>query len=290
MGLLSDMGAMVRHYHGRMCQQCYAKSSWMPRRGFLAAMGAAAAAPALAQVQVGEASRLRSLVPADQLETAATQEYGKLLAQARQQGALAPESHPQLQALRAISSRLITQSARWNERASKWRWEVNLIGSKQVNAFCMPGGKIGVYSGLIQRLQLTDDELAAILGHEIAHALREHGRERVSQQLATNTALAIGAAVLGVGQSAASLGALVADVTFTLPNSRTHEIEADRIGVELSARAGYDPRGAITVWQKMARADTGSPPQFLSTHPSSENRIRDLEVYAERVKPVVGQP
>jgi predicted Zn-dependent protease len=150
----------------------------------------------------------------------------------------------------------------------------------------MPGGKIAVYTGLIEKLKLSDAELAAVMGHEIAHALREHGRERVSQQMATNAAVAIGAAVLGVGDAGASLGNLIAQVTFTLPNSRTHEIEADRIGVELAARAGYDPRGAVTVWQKMAKADGSGTPQFLSTHPSPENRIKDLEIYAQRVMPL----
>jgi predicted Zn-dependent protease len=150
----------------------------------------------------------------------------------------------------------------------------------------MPGGKIAVYSGLIDKLKLSDDEIAAVMGHEIAHALREHARERISQQMATSAVIGVGAAVLGVGQAGADLGSLVAQVTLTLPNSRTHEIEADRIGVELAARAGFDPRGAVSVWQKMARAGDGGPPQFLSTHPSPENRIKDLEVYAQRVMPL----
>jgi predicted Zn-dependent protease len=124
------------------------------------------------------------------------------------------------------------------------------------------------------------------MGHEIAHALREHARERISQQMATSTVVGIGAAVLGVGSAGADLGNLVAQVTFTLPNSRTHEIEADRIGVELAARAGYDPRAAVTLWQKMDQVASGSPPAWLSTHPSSEARIRDLQVYAERVMPL----
>jgi len=238
---------------------------------------------------VGVERRQMLLVSSAQIDQASSQQYTALVGRAREQAVL--NRDPALVGrVRAITARLIPVTRRFRADAPGWPWEVNVFTSKQLNAFCMPGGKIGVYSGLIQRLQLTDDELAAILGHEIAHALREHGRERVSQALATNTALAIGAAVLGVGQTAASLGALVADVTFTLPNSRTHETEADRIGVELAARAGYDPRGAVTVWQKMARADTGSTPQFLSTHPSSESRIRDLEVYAERVRPVIGQP
>ncbi len=238
---------------------------------------------------VGVERRQSMLVSSAQIDQAAAQQYTALVGRARQQ-ALLNRDPALVGRVRGITSRLIPATRHFRTDAPGWPWEVNVFTSNQLNAFCMPGGRIGVYSGLVQRLQLTDDELAAILGHEIAHALREHGRERVSQQFATNAAVAIGAAVLGVGQTAASLGALVADVTFTLPNSRTHEIEADRIGVELAARAGYDPRGAVTVWQKMARADGGSPPQFLSTHPSPENRIRDLEIYAERVRPVAGQP
>ena len=160
-----------------------------------------ASAPVLAQVNVGPSSRLRSLVPAAELETAATQEYGKLLVQAREQRALAPESHPQLQRLRAISPRrLIAQSSQWNDRARQWRWEVNLIGSKQINAFCMPGGKIAVFTGLLDQLQLTDDETAMVVGHEMAHALREHARERIAKSQGTGTLLSLGAQLLGLGQ------------------------------------------------------------------------------------------
>lgn len=238
---------------------------------------------------VGVERRQSMLVSAPEIDRAAAQQYSQLVARADQKAVL--NRDPALVGrVRGITARLIPPTVHFRSDAPGWPWEVNVFTSDQLNAFCMPGGKIGVYSGLIQKLALTDAELAAILGHEIAHALREHGRERVSQQLATNTAVAIGAAVLGVGEAGASLGSLVADVTFTLPNSRTHEIEADRIGVELAARAGYDPRGAVTVWQKMARAGGSSPPQFLSTHPSPESRIRDLEVYAERVQPLVGQP
>lgn len=266
-----------------MCQQCYAKSSWMPRRGFLAAVGAATAAPVLGQVQVGEASRLRSLVPADQLEAAATQEYGKLLAQARQQGALAPESHPQLQALRAVSSRLITQSARWNERAGKWRWEVNLIGSKQVNAFCMPGGKIAVFTGLLDGLRLTEDETAMVVGHEMAHALREHARERIAKTQGTGTLLSLGAQILGLGQFG-EVAANIGTQLLTLRFSRDDEIEADLVGLELAARAGFDPQSSLSLWQKMGQASGGQGgPAFLSTHPTGPDRMRRLQENIPRV-------
>jgi len=267
-----------------MCLLCHARALRMPRRGFLAALATAAAAPALAQVNVGQASPLRGLVPADQLEMAATQEYGKLLAQARQQGALAPESHPQLQALRAISTRLIAQSARWNDRARQWRWEVNLIGSKQINAFCMPGGKIAVFTGLLNGLRLSDDETAMVVGHEMAHALREHARERIAKTQGTGTLLSLGAQILGLGQ----LGELAANIgteLLTLRFSREDEIEADLVGLELAARAGFDPQASMSLWQKMAQATGGgNGPAFLSTHPTGPDRMRRLQDNIPRVR------
>jgi predicted Zn-dependent protease len=225
------------------------------------------------------------LVSPREVNQSAEKQYSQVIAQARQKGLLNRDP-AETERVRAIASRLIPQTAVFRPDASGWRWEVNVITSNQLNAWCMPGGKIAVYSGLIEKLKLSDDEIAAIMGHEIAHALREHARERISQQMATSAVVGIGAAVLGVGAAGADLGNLVAQVTFTLPNSRTHEIEADRIGVELAARAGYDPRGAVSVWQKMAKASDGGPPQFLSTHPSPDNRIKDLEVYAQRVMPL----
>jgi predicted Zn-dependent protease len=143
-----------------------------------------------------------------------------------------------------------------------------------------------VYSGIIDKLNLSDDELAAIIGHEIAHALREHGRERASQQAAQNAVLGIGGALLGIGDIGTGLAQIVADVTYGLPNSREFEREADRMGVELAARAGYDPRAAVTLWQKMAQVGGGGPPQFLSTHPSSSSRIQDLQTYSSQVMPL----
>ena len=134
-----------------------------------------------------------------------------------------------------------------------WKWEENVIEMLEVNAWAMPGGKMAVYSGIIEKLQLTDDELAAIMGHEIAHALREHSRERASRQAATGVALSVAGAVLGVGDTGVNLANMVANVTLNLPNSRTQETEADRIGVELAARAGYNPAAAVTLWEKMAK-------------------------------------
>jgi Zn-dependent protease with chaperone function len=270
-----------------MCQHCYAKSSaWMPRRGFLLAAGAAAVTPVFGQVDVGDASRMRSLVPADELEAAAAKEYTQLLEKARAQKVLAPESHPQLQRLRAISARLIAHTAKWNDRARQWRWEVNLIGSKQINAFCMPGGKIAVFTGILDQLQLTDDETAMVLGHEIAHALREHARARIAKSQGTGVFLSLGAALLGLGQ----LGDVAANIgtqLLTLRFSREDEIDADLVGLELAARAGFNPDASISLWEKMGQAKGGADsggPSFLSTHPAGPDRIKRLQANVPKVR------
>lgn len=254
------------------------------RRAFLLAAGCVAATPVLAQVNVGPPSSMRSLVPAEELEQAATQQYGELLQQARAKGALGPDNNPQVQRLRAIAARLIADAPRWNPRARDWHWEVNLIGSKQVNAFCMPGGKIAVFTGLLQQLQLTDDELAMVLGHEMAHALREHARERIAKTQGTGALLSLGAQLFGLGQ----LGNVAADIgtqLLSLKYSRDDETEADLVGLELGARAGFNPEAAVSLWDKMDRAaGGGSGTAFLSTHPSGPERMRRLKENIPRVE------
>jgi Zn-dependent protease with chaperone function len=260
-------------------------SPWSARRAFLLAAGASAAAPVLAQVDVGSASSLRKLVPAETLENSAAQQYQQMLQQAKAQRALAPAGHPQLQRLHAIAKRLIPHAAPWNDRARQWRWEVNLIGSSQVNAFCMPGGKIAFYTGILDQLKLTDDEAAMIMGHEMAHALREHARERIAKTQGTNLALRLGSQLLGLGDLgnvAASLGGQL----LTLQFSRSDESDADLVGLELAARGGYQPSAAVSLWQKMGNATGGKQGglAFLSTHPSGPARIRELEQNVPRVQ------
>ena len=263
---------------------------WPQRRGFLLATGAALAlptlpVPALAQVDVGDASRLRQLVPAETLEGAATQQYSQMLAQARAKNALAPDNHPQLQRLRAIARRLVPFTTQWNPRARDWRWEVNLIGSKDINAFCMPGGKIAFYTGILEQLKLTDDEAAMVMGHEMAHALREHARAQMAKSQATNIGLRLGAQLLGLGDLgnvAASLGGQLLSLKF----SRGDESDADLVGLEMAARAGYHPQAGVTLWQKMGEATGGGGGglAFLSTHPSGPQRIRELEHNVPKVQ------
>jgi predicted Zn-dependent protease len=193
-----------------------------------------------------------------------------------------------LERVQGIAKRLIAQTAVFREDASRWQWEINVFQSDQVNAFCMAGGKIGIYSGLINKLQLTDAELAAVMGHEMAHALREHVREQVSLQYAAQLPGLVLAIVTG-SQIMGQLGDMVSDVTLGLPRSRQAESEADEIGVELAARAGYDPNAAITLWQKMSRLGGNRPPEFMSTHPSPASREQDLARVAASVMPLYQQ-
>ena len=260
-------------------------SPWQPRRAFLlAAAGAALGGPALAQVDVGNASMARNLVPADRIEAAGVQQYGQLLAQARAKGALAGDNNAQLQRLRTIAQRLIPFATPWNTRAREWKWEVNLIGSKQINAFCMPGGKIAFFTGILEQLKLSDDEVAMVMGHEMAHALREHARARLAKSAGTGAALSIGAQLLGLGQ-VGDLAARAGTQLLTLKFSRSDETEADLVGLELAARAGYDPKASVTLWNKMAAASKSQGAlSFLSTHPSGPDRIAKLEANLPKVE------
>jgi predicted Zn-dependent protease len=239
-------------------------------------------------VDVGANSAFTKLVPAETVEQSATQQYAQMLQQAAEKNALAPKDHPQVKRLRAIANKLIPFALEWNPRARNWRWEVNLIGSKQINAFCMPGGKIAFYSGILDQLQLTDDEVAMIMGHEIAHALREHARERMGKSTATNIGANLLGQVLGLGQLGQTVTNYGAQL-LTLQFSRENESEADLVGMELAARAGFDPRAGISLWQKMGAASKGAPPQWLSTHPSSTTRIGDIQKNLPKVLPLFEQ-
>jgi predicted Zn-dependent protease len=235
---------------------------------------------------VGVDRHQRMMVSSEEVNAGAAQAYQQVLAEARKQNAL-DRDPAQVARVQAILKRLIPATAAFRADAPKWPWEIHVLSSKEVNAWAMPQGKMAVYSGLIERLQPTDDELAAVMGHEIAHALREHSRERASEAMAQQVAVGVVGAVLGAPQIAMDIAPMVLDVTFNLPHSRGQEQEADRIGVELAARAGYDPRAAVSLWEKMQKvAGGGQPPKFLSTHPSHEDRIKDLRAYAERVMPL----
>jgi len=226
------------------------------------------------------------LISSEQMEQLSAQSYAKLQADASKQGTL--NTDPALtQRVRAIAARIEPQTGVFRRDAPSWKWEVNVIRSDELNAFCMPGGKIVFYSGLIKQLNLSDSEIAVVMGHEITHALREHSREQVSQAIAAQTTINVGAALLGLGEDSAALTNTVYEALIATKFSRVDESEADRIGLELTARAGYDPRAGITLWQKMLKASSGTrPPEFLSTHPAEANRIQQIESLLPTVMPL----
>ena len=236
-------------------------------------------------VGVDRRQSMSPLVSEEEINRGATEAYAQVLADARAKNALNRDA-AQVARVRTVAQRLIPQTATFRPDALNWKWEVNVLSTSELNAWVMPGGKIAVYTGLIERLQLTDAELAAVMGHEIAHALREHGRERASRAVGQGVALGVLGAVAGIGDAGMNVAQLALEVTLNLPNSRTHEVEADRIGVELAARAGYDPHAAVTLWQKMGQVAQGGPPKWLSTHPPREDRLRDLQEYADKVMPL----
>ena len=241
-------------------------------------------------VEVGEQSKFSKFVNAEDLEKSAAEQYRQLLQSAAKQNALGPENHPQVVRLRNIGNDLIPYSYEWNPRAKEWRWEINLIGSKQINAFCMPGGKIAFYFGIIRELKLSDDEVAMVMGHEIAHALREHARARIGKTVATDGLARIGGAIassiFGINPNLTDLIARQGANLLTLKFSREDETEADLVGMELSARAGYDPRAGITLWQKMSGANKDAPPEWISTHPSGDTRIQQIQQNLDKVIPL----
>jgi Zn-dependent protease with chaperone function len=267
------------------------KAGWADwRRAVLvAALGwMVAAGPGAVQaregVDVGGNSAFSKLVPAEEVEAAAAEEYVKLLADARAKGTLVGADNAQVKRLRAIAQRIIPLAPEWSDRARSWKWEVNLLDSKEVNAFCMPGGKIAFYSGILQELKLSDDEVAMVMGHEMAHALREHARERMGKSAATGIGASLLSQLLGLGdlgQTVTRYGAQLLSLKF----GREDESEADLVGMELAAKAGFNPRAAVTLWKKMDSNNKGAPPEWLSTHPSGSARIAQIEANLPQVLP-----
>ncbi len=243
-------------------------------------------------------SSVLGLASAERIEAQSAAEFAKLKQQTAAQKALAPDDYPQLIRIRAIAEKLIPYAIQFSERyvnssnpvnrAKEWKWEVILIGSKQVNAFCMPGGKIAFYTGIIESLQMTDDEIAMVMGHEIAHAIMEHGRERAAKGTGAQV-LTVGASVLsqvfGFGNLGGQLASGVAQVTM-LKYGRSDETEADMVGLDIAARAGYDPRAGMVLWEKMSAVSKGAPPQWMSTHPSHSSRIKEIEAHLPETLPL----
>lgn len=226
------------------------------------------------------------LLSSDQVNAMSLQSYQAELQGGRSKGILNTD-RPTTERIRRIADRLIPQAAVLRPDSASWQWEVNLERSDQINAYCAPGGKIMFYTALIERLQLSDDEIAAVMGHEMSHALREHGRERMSQAYAEQIGLSIAGAALGLNDAQAQLAQNVMQVALTLPHSRQQESEADVLGLELAARAGYNPQAAVSLWQKMDQIAGGNaPPPWLSTHPAGPDRARNLESRLPQVIPL----
>jgi len=227
-------------------------------------------------VRVGDSSSLKDMVPASQLEASAARQYNAMKQKAAEKNALAPDNHPQVIRLRAIAKKILPHAYAWNPESQAWKWEVNLFISDQVNAFCMPGGKIAFYTGIIEKLNLNDDEVATVMGHEIAHALREHARDRIAKAQLSNLGASVLSSALGLGNlggQALGQGLQILGLSF----SRADERDADLVGMDIAARAGYDPRAGISLWQKMGQLSKDKQPEWLSTHPSGESRIYEIQ-------------
>jgi predicted Zn-dependent protease len=242
----------------------------------LAACGSSSRQGPIDGVKVGGSSSLKDMVPASQLEASATKQYNSMKQKASDKNALAPDNHPQVIRLRAIAKKILPHAYAWNPESQAWKWEVNLFISDEVNAFCMPGGKIAFYTGIIEKLKLNDDEVATVMGHEIAHALREHARDRIAKAQLSNLGASVLSSALGLGNlggQALGQGLQILGLSF----SRADERDADLVGMDIAARAGYDPRAGVSLWQKMGQLSKDKQPEWLSTHPSGDSRIYEIQ-------------
>ncbi len=224
------------------------------------------------------------LVPSAEIDAASAQSYEQLKQEAQKAGKLNQDSQATAR-VQSVMRKLIPQTAVFRKDAPGWKWESNVISQNELNAFCMPGGKIIFYTGIIDQLKLTDGEMAAIMGHEISHALREHGRERMSEELIKKYSMDILVSTGKLDPKYSGIANTVSTLAISLPHGRNQETEADKMGLELMSRAGYDPNEAVSLWRKMAaQSKGGKMPQFLSTHPADENRIQNLQALLPKMK------
>jgi predicted Zn-dependent protease len=218
-----------------------------------------------------------------------SQAYSQLISQARQKGAL-DEDTGSLQRVQSITKPLVAEAVKMRPETGSWHWDVHVLKSNEINAWCMAGGKMAVYTGLLQKIQPTDDELAQVMGHEIAHALLSHQAEKMSRAQMQKMGVGLGVlagAMFGYNLSGmAGLADSLATVGLQLPNSREAEAEADSVGIEMAAKAGYNPQAAVTLWKKMLATGGGTSPDWLSTHPNPESRIAAMQAKAEKLMPI----
>ena len=228
--------------------------------------------------------RQLALVSEESAIVASEEAYAMQIGELRKQGKIVSESSRVAQRVEGITERLVAQAIEMRHETADWDWSMEVIDDPEVvNAWCMAGGRMAVYTGLIQKLDPTDDELAQVLAHEISHALANHTAERMSVALATQAGVLLAGVLSEDSQKTMSTAAVAAALAVQLPNSRTAESEADEIGIELAAKAGYNPNAAVSLWQKMANVGGGGPPQFLSTHPSPANRQERLAELAPQM-------
>jgi len=228
--------------------------------------------------------RQLALVSEESAIVASEEAYAMQIGELRKEGKIVSESSRVAQRVEGITERLVAQAIEMRHETADWDWSMEVIDDPEVvNAWCMAGGRMAVYTGLIQKLDPTDDELAQVLAHEISHALANHTAERMSVALATQAGVLLAGVLSEDSQKTMSTAAVAAALAVQLPNSRTAESEADEIGIELAAKAGYNPNAAVSLWQKMANVGGGGPPQFLSTHPSPANRQERLAELAPQM-------
>ena len=239
-------------------------------------------------------SQLIGLVSESEAISGSAQAYQQMMADLDKKKQIdhgpADVQSPRQKKVQEITDKLIAQAIKFRPDSASWKWEVKIINDpKTVNAFCMAGGKMAIYSGMWEQLKITDDELAMVMGHEISHALLDHTRERMSIARSTSLGVSLLGAATGVGGGLGGQAMdMAAQVAITLPNSREGESEADSVGTQLAAHAGYDPKAAVTLWDKMAKLGKG-PAEFLSTHPSPENRSAKLKELGAKLEPVYEQ-
>ncbi len=229
------------------------------------------------------------IISDDQAAQQSTQAYSQLINEAAQKRTLDHDTY-QLNRVQSIAKPLIAQAIKLRPMARDWKWDVHILKSDEVNAWCMAGGKMAVYTGLLDKIQPTDDELAAVMGHEIAHALLSHQAEKMSRQMMQSIGLNAGMIAAGMFgynvRGLASVADTVATLGLQLPNSREAESEADKVGIEMAAKAGFNPEAAVTLWEKMLRVSGGGTPEWLSTHPDPQSRIAAMKVEAKKLMPV----